>query len=83
MKVFISHGKADSWLADRIARAIRDEGAVTFLDENDISKGDDFKMRIHKEVAACDELVALFTPWTAQRFWVWLKWARHGGKGNG
>jgi hypothetical protein len=60
-------------VADRIARDIRESGASTFLDETDIAKGDDFKTRIHAEIAACSELVALFTPWSAQRFWVWVE----------
>lgn len=60
--MFVSHGKADAWLAGRIARSIQDMGASTFLDETDIAKGDDFKVRIRQEVARCSELVALFTP---------------------
>jgi hypothetical protein len=72
-RVFVSHGKDDSWVADRIARDIQKAGASTFLDESDITKGEDFKARIHAEIAACNELVALFTPWSAQRFWVWVE----------
>lgn len=56
-----------------MAREIQDCGASTFLDETNIAKGDDFKKAIHREIAACDELVALFTPWSAQRFWVWVE----------
>ncbi len=26
---------------------------------------------IRQEITACDELLALFTPWSAQRSWVW------------
>ena len=68
--VFISHGKADAWVAGQMARCARDCGATTFLNETDMSKGDDFKKRIHTEIGKCDELIALFTPWSAQRFWV-------------
>jgi hypothetical protein len=80
--VFVSHGKTDAWLAGRIAMAIRQEGASTFLDGTDIAKGDDFKVRIHKEVARCSELVALFTPWSSQRFWVWVEVGAAWGQGK-
>jgi len=72
-KVFVSHGKPDTWLAGQIAQLIRDCGATTFLDEADIAKGDNFKQIIHQEIARSKELIALFTPWSAQRFWVWVE----------
>jgi hypothetical protein len=72
-RVFISHGKDDSWIASHLARDVQRCGASTFLDETDISRGDDFKKIIHKEIAACDELIALFTPWSSSRFWVWVE----------
>jgi hypothetical protein len=43
------------------------------LDETDISVGDDFKKIIVREIAACDELIALFTPTSASRNWVWVE----------
>jgi hypothetical protein len=46
---------------------------MTFLDNNDLSKGDDFKQMIRAEVGRSDELVALFTPWSIQRNWVWVE----------
>jgi hypothetical protein len=81
-RVFVSHGKDDSWVAGRIAREIQSAGATTFLDETDIPKGDDFKTRIHSEIKACSELVALFTPWSAQRFWVWVEVGAAWGQGK-
>jgi hypothetical protein len=45
-------------------------GATSFLDRRDIAAGDNFKQRIHREIAACDELLALFTPWSRRRAWV-------------
>jgi TIR domain len=81
-KVFISHGKLDSWLAAQIARCARDSGAVTFLDETDISKGDDFKQVIHSEIAQSQELIAIFTPWSIQRFWVWIELGAAWGQGK-
>jgi hypothetical protein len=46
---------------------------VTFLDNNDLSKGDDFNQVIRTEVGRSDELLALFTPWSMQRNWVWVE----------
>jgi hypothetical protein len=69
-RVFVSHSGDDIWLARQIARCIEDCGAQTFLDRRDIAAGDNFKQRIHEEVPKCDELVALFTPWSRNRAWV-------------
>lgn len=72
-KVFVSHGKPDTWLAAQVARRAQDCGASTFLDETDIRTGDDFKRIIHREIAQSEELIVLFTPWSVQRFWVWVE----------
>jgi hypothetical protein len=72
-KVFVSHGKPDIWIAGQIARLIKDCGAVTFLDETDVNRGDNFKQVILREITHSSELVALFTPWSAQRSWVWAE----------
>jgi hypothetical protein len=72
-KVFVSHGKSDAWLARQMASLIRVSGGTPFLDETDIAKGDNFKEIIHHEIRQCKELVALFTPWSIQRFWVWIE----------
>ncbi len=72
-KVFVSHGAADAWVAGQVAKCIQETGAVTFLDQTNIPKGGNFKQIIHKEIASSDELVALFTPWSATRSWVWIE----------
>jgi hypothetical protein len=73
-KVFVSHGSHDLWLASQIAKEIRGVGAFPFLDETDIPKGSpDFKRIIRAEISASRELVALFTPWSAMRSWVWTE----------
>jgi len=69
-KVFVSHSSDDIWLSQQLARCIEDCGAQTFLDRRDIDAGDKFKERIHQELPECDELLALFTPWSKQRAWV-------------
>ncbi len=72
-KVFVSHGSQDRWVAGQIAARIRERGATVFLDETDVPKGADFKRIIHREIASSEELVALFTPWSAKRSWVWVE----------
>jgi hypothetical protein len=72
-QIFVSHGGADGWLASQIASRLREAGAETFLDNNDLNKGDDFKHVIRTEVARSDELLALFTPWSTRRNWVWVE----------
>ncbi len=72
-KVFVSHGSHDSWVATQIARAVREQGAEAFLDETDIPKGANFKKRVHEEIRLSRELIALFTPWSSKRSWVWVE----------
>ena len=72
-QVFVSHGSDDMWVARQIARSIKEIGATTFLDETDIPKGTNFKSRVHSEIAKSREIVALFTPWSARRSWVWVE----------
>ena len=73
-RIFISHGSEDSWVASQIARRIRqDARAETFLDVFDITKGDDFETKIFEMLPQCEELVALLTPWSVNRNWVWTE----------
>jgi hypothetical protein len=69
-RVFVSHAGDDVWVAEQIARSIEDCGASAFLDRRDIAAGDNFKKRIHDEIPKCNELLALFTPWSRRREWV-------------
>ncbi len=69
-RVFVSHASDDLWVAEQIAKSIEDCGADTFLDRRDIAAGDNFKQRIRAEIPKCNELVALFTPWSRRRAWV-------------
>lgn len=72
-KVFVSHASTDSWVARQIARHVRDCGAATFLDCEQIQHGDDFEQRIIDEAASCTELVVLFTPTAHDRRYVWIE----------
>lgn len=69
-RVFVSHAGDDRWVAEQLARHVEDSGAEAFLDVRDVAAGDKFKQRIDKEIRQCDELLALFTPWSRRRAWV-------------
>lgn len=69
-RVFVSHSGDDAWVASQIARCVEDCGAAAFLDRRDIAAGDNFKQRIIEEMPRCQELLALFTPWSRRRAWV-------------
>ena len=73
MKVFLSHGSRDAWVAQQMALCIAGCGAETYLDVNDVATGDDFKTQIRAEIALADELVVLFTPFSIRRSWVWVE----------
>ena len=70
IRVFISHASDDLWVAQQISNCIEGLGASTFLDRRDIAKGDNFRQIIRREIEACDELLALFTPWSHRRTWL-------------
>lgn len=73
-RVFVSHGWADRWVARQMALRMRqDAGADIFIDVFDVAKGDDIVRRIQTELPLCQELVALLTPWSTQRNWVWTE----------
>jgi hypothetical protein len=73
-KIFISHGSRDAWVAGQIAKEVRALGGLAFLDETDIPKGSpDFKRIIREEIKASNELIALFTPQSAMRSWMWIE----------
>ncbi len=71
--VFISHGWHDRWLAKQMARLIRDVGGSSFIDIFDVKKGDRIEDRIQEGLQGAEELVALLTPWSVDRNWVWAE----------
>jgi hypothetical protein len=72
-RVFVSHGWHDRWIARQMARLIEDSGASAFINVCDIRKGDRIEERIREELPKCDELIALLTPWSVDRNWVWTE----------
>src|SRR5262245_17217440 len=81
-KIFVSHCTGDTWVAGQIAARVRELGAQTFLDDSSVPKGANFKELIHREIASSKELVALFTPWSAKRSWMWIEIGAAWGQGK-
>ncbi len=71
--VFISHSGEDTWVARQIAREISLRGAQPFLDEADVDIGAEFEEDIREFLDKADELLVLFTPWAAERPYVWAE----------
>jgi hypothetical protein len=72
-RVFVSHGWSDRWVAEQMAKCIREIGADPFIDIFDLKKGDRIEQKIQVELPKCDELVVLLTPWSVRRNWVWTE----------
>lgn len=72
-RVFISHGWHDRWIAKQMARLIEDVGATPFIDIFDVKKGERIESKIQQGLGEADELVALLTPWSVERNWVWAE----------
>ncbi|HAH09473.1 MAG TPA: hypothetical protein DCL54_10665 [Alphaproteobacteria bacterium] len=68
--VFVSHAWNDRWVALQIARAIKEAGAESFIDVQDIVYGDRIAARIQQGLKDADEVVALLTPQSISRTWV-------------
>ena len=71
--VFVSHSGEDTWVARQIANEISLRGAKPFLDEADIDVGAEFEEDIRDFLDKTDELLALFTPWSFKRPYVWAE----------
>lgn len=49
LKVFISHATVDTWVARQLADHIHRCGHMTFLDQVNLSHGDDFEQEILRQ----------------------------------
>jgi len=56
-----------------MARLISDAGATPFIDIFDIKSGDRIEAKVRQGLVRCAELVALLTPWSVDRKWVWTE----------
>src|SRR2546430_1292499 len=72
-KVFISHASADKWVAHAVCDKLEAAGVKAFIDDRDITGGDDIPETIQKEIRRCNELVVLLTPQSVGRVWVILE----------
>jgi len=79
-RVFISHGWHDRWIAKQMANLIAAVGAEPFVDFYDIKKGDRILDKVERGIRDTDELVALLTPWSIDRNWVWVEIASAWGQ---
>lgn len=71
--VFISYGSHDRWIATQMARLIAEAGGAPFIDYLDIKRGDHISERVLEGTQGARELVALLTPWSIDRNWVWAE----------
>jgi len=81
-RVFISHGWHDRWIAKQMASLISAAGAEPFVDFYDIKKGDRILDKVEQGIREANELVALLTPWSIDRNWVWVEIASAWGQGK-
>jgi len=56
-----------------MARLISEADAAPFIDIFDIKKGDRFEARVQEGLGQAHELIALLTPWSVDRNWVWAE----------
>lgn len=56
-----------------MARLVEECGGSAFIDIFDIKKGDRIEEQVREGVEKCHELVALLTPWSVGRNWVWAE----------
>jgi hypothetical protein len=72
--VFISHAWHDRWVATQLARLIREKSSAdVFIDVFDVEYGDRIEERVQEGIVRCSELVALVTPWSVKRTWLWTE----------
>ena len=71
--LFISHSSIDTWVASQIAREAEACGATPFLDETNITVGEDFEDHILAALERAKELIVLLTPWSLSRPYVWAE----------
>lgn len=72
-KVFISHQKTDSSLAERVAHRIKYNGFDTYLDTLDdalVRDGPELANHLLRKLATCDQLIAVVSTETRNSWWV-------------
>ena len=70
-RLFFSHGGDDKYIVKKLLVPLAaGSGATVFLDNGEISYGDDFRLRLLEELKRCEELLVLFTRSALIRPWV-------------
>ncbi len=73
-KVFISHSHLQRDLAAELNSLLRDNGAETYLDQEQIQPGDSLPSRIETCVARCDTFLLIWSAMAAQSQYVNDEW---------
>lgn len=66
LKVFISYSRTDESFADELRLGLEDKGYTVTIDKYSIRKGEDWKNRLRKLIAACDTVVFVLSPDSAR-----------------
>lgn len=69
----MSHGSHDKWIAQQIARCVRECGVEVRIDAYDLKSGDGVQETLSELLKNAMELVVLFTPYSKNRAWVWME----------
>jgi TIR domain len=73
-RVFFSHGGEDTYIVNHFfGPKVRASGAEVFIDEGEVSYGDDFRDIVFRQLHICDELLVLLTPSSVKRPWVFAE----------
>ena len=70
MKVFVSHSHADSELAARVSKALRNEGLDVWDPDLNLLPGDNWAAEVARALEESDAMVVLLTPDAINSPWV-------------
>lgn len=70
MKVFVSHSHADSELAARVSKALRNEGLEVWDSDLDLLPGDNWAAEVARALEESDAMVVLMTEDALNSPWV-------------
>ncbi len=73
-KVFISHRHSDQHVATQLDAILRDHGAETYLDQDQMQAGDDLPERIREGVGWCVTFLLIWSINTPASTWVSQEW---------
>jgi TIR domain len=68
--VFISHSSKEKYFVALIARLLRENGIITYIDHDFLSAGDDFEARIFDSIRNSSHLIVIWSSAAASSEWV-------------